>query len=66
MNMAKQMSTIMTMHGLQVCDQWDLVQFSDSGVSPFSGMQFHYFWSIDANEVSKCALPNSSVMEFMI
>ena len=43
MNMSKQMSTFMTMHGKQVCDQWDLVQFSDSGVSPFNGMQFHYF-----------------------
>ena len=31
----------MTMHGKQVCDQWDLVQFSDSGVSPFNGVQFH-------------------------
>ena len=26
------MSTLM-MHGWQVCEQWDLVQFSDSGVS---------------------------------
>ena len=46
MNMFKQMSTIMTMHGKQVCDQHDqcdLVQFSDSGVSPFNGLQFHYF-----------------------
>ena len=41
--MSKQMSTVITMHGKQVCDQWDLVQFSDSGVSPFNGMQFHYF-----------------------
>ena len=59
----------MTMHGKQVCDQWDLVQFSDSGVSPFNGMQFHFFGSIDANEVSKCALlnsPHNSIMEFMI
>ena len=31
MNMFKQMSTIMTMHGKQVCGQWDLVQFSDTG-----------------------------------
>ena len=43
MDMAKQVSTVMTIHGYQVCDQWDLVQFSDSGVSPFNGMQFHYF-----------------------
>ena len=32
------MCTVMTMHGKQVCDQWDLVQFSDSGVSPFNGV----------------------------
>ena len=38
------MYTVMTMHGKQVCDQWDLVQFSDSGVSPFNGVQFHCFW----------------------
>ena len=31
MDIFKQMSTIMTMHGKQVCDQWDLVQFSDLG-----------------------------------
>ena len=30
-------------NGKQVCDQWDLVQFSDSGVSPFNGVQFHCF-----------------------
>ena len=32
------------------------MQFSDSGVSPFNGMQFHYFGSIDANEVSKLCI----------
>ena len=37
------MSTIMTIHGKQVFDQWDIVQFSNSGVSPFNGMQFHCF-----------------------
>ena len=31
MNMSKQMSTVMTMHGKQVCDQWDLVQFQIPG-----------------------------------
>ena len=44
MNMAKQMSTVMTMHGKHVCGQCDLVQFSDSGVSLFNGMKFYYFW----------------------
>ena len=34
MNMVKQISTVMTMYGL--CDQWDLAEVSDSGVSPFN------------------------------
>ena len=42
---------------------------SDSGVSPFNGMQFDYFGSIDANVVSKCGLlnsPHNSITEFII
>ena len=46
--------------------QLDIVQFSDSGVSPFNRAEFHYFGSIHANEVSKCALNSSpnSVIKF--
>ena len=36
--------------------QQDLVQFSDSGVSPFNRLQFHYLGEVYANEVSKCQL----------
>ena len=70
MNMFKQLSTIMTMHGKQVCDQWDLVQFSDSRVKSLQwDVVSLFFGSIDTNEVSKCALlnsPHNSIMEFMI
>ena len=31
MNMSKEMYTIMTMYGKQVCDQWDLVHFHIPG-----------------------------------
>ena len=33
------MSTVMTMHGKQVWNQWELVQFSDSRVSLFKLLQ---------------------------
>ena len=70
MNMFKQMSTIMTMHGKQVCDQWDLVQFSDSGVSPLNGMQFQIFlgqlMQMRCLNVHLLNSPHNIVMKFMI
>ena len=62
MNMAEQMSTVMTMHGW-LTGQWDQREV------PSMECSFNIFGSIDANEMSKCELlysPLSSVIEFLV